>query len=115
MKIWMAIAVMMFAAVGHAGKAEARYLDGNALLEQCEGESAVNKTTCYGYLMGIEDTVDLYYNLGRLNKGWCIPDGVSAGQLRKVAIKGLNDKPEWLHLPAASSLRLIFKDAFPCD
>ena len=81
MKIWMAIAVMMFAAVGHAGKAEARYLDGNALLENCEGESAADKTTCYGNLMGIEDTVDLYYNLGRLNKGWCIPDGVSAGQL----------------------------------
>ena len=40
-KIWMAIAVMMFAAVGHAGKAEARYLDGNALLENCEG----NQTT----------------------------------------------------------------------
>ena len=113
-KIWMAIAVMMFAAVGHAGKAEAGFYSGSQLLERCESDSGA-RLTCVGFLAGIDDITDDYDAWGLMDPNFCIPAGVSLSQLRKVAIRGLNEQPEKLHLAASSLVHNIFVRAFPCD
>ena len=113
--MWIAIAVMMFAAVGHAGKAEAQYLDGNALLGLFESDSVYEQGMCRGYLIGLDDVVTVYDYWDKLSTSFCVPDTVKSSQLQKVVIKGLNDKPEELHLAAAGLVHNIFLDAFPCD
>ena len=97
MKTWMAIALMMFAAVGHVGKSEASFLDGTELLELCESESLTELSFCNGYLIGLDDAVNTYDGYGEMSKSFCAPKNAGTPQLRKVAIKGLNDNPERLH------------------
>ena len=116
MKLWIASAVLMFAAVGHAGRAEASYYIGSQLLEWCESDSGTLQLGCAGYLAGISDVTETYDAWGLLRKrDFCTPQHVSLGQLQKVAIKGLNEKPEKLHLEASDLVANIFAEAFPCD
>ena len=113
---WIAIVVLMFATVGHAGKAEAgSYYTGFELLQHCEGDMPINWMHCNGYLAGISDTTSTYDDWGVLNRrDFCIPDSVNLGQLARVAIKGLNENPEKLHLAASGVVANIFYEAFPC-
>lgn len=119
MKLWISIVVLMFATVGHAGKAEAvtvtSYLSGSQLLELCESGSVADQSVCTGYIMGIADITVTYDNWGRMTKSFCLPDNAQTNQLKKVVIKGLNEKPENLHLTASSEVSHIFRKAFPCD
>ncbi len=115
-RLWIAIAVMMFAAVGRAGKAEAAgFYSGSRLLEYCESNSVADQNTCAGYLAGIDDITGTYDDWGVMNKDFCIPNSASTIQLLKVAIKGLNEMPERLHLRASGLVAFTFKKAFPCD
>ncbi len=95
MKLWIAIAVMMFAAVGHAGKTEANFYSGSQLLEWCESDSLDDLAVCIGYLAGVSDITNSYNRWGKMSKGFCIPEGANLGQLQKVAIKGLNAAISW--------------------
>ena len=112
---WIAIVVLTCATVGHAGKAEAGYLFGSDLLERCESGGATGTGICNGYLAGIVDITLTYDAWGFMNKGFCIPKDVTLSQLQKVAIKGLNERPEKLHKDASSLVANIFYEAFPCD
>lgn len=117
MKLWIAIVVLMFATVGHAGKAEAgAFYSGSELLEHCEGDMDLMLMSCNGYLAGISDTTSTYDDWGVLNKrNFCIPNSATLGQLQKVVIKGLNENPETLHLSASGLVVNILYKAFPCD
>ena len=112
MKLWIAIVVLMFATVGHAGGG---YFTGDQLLGWCESESGEEQNACNAYLAGVVDTDSAYYSRSYMtSKGFCIPKSAMLRQLRKVAIKGLNEKPEQLHAGAAEQVFLIFRKAFPC-
>ena len=115
---WIAIVVLMFATVGHAGKAEAGvYQNGTELLAFCESGTlgdVGDNAMCVGYLAGLADITDFYGEYGRITEDFCIPEGVTLGQLKKVAIKGLNEMPQDLHLAASSLVGFIFVEAFPC-
>lgn len=116
MKLWIAIVVMMFATVGHAGKAEAgSYYTGSQVLEWCETGGTAGESICNGYLAGVHDITGTYDTLGDMNKEFCIPNNVGTVQLRKVAIKGLNERPEDLHMSASSLVLRVFYKAWPCD
>ena len=116
-RLWISIAVLMFATVGHAGKAEAGgYFTGSQLLEMCESDSVTDKTTCIVYLGGFYEATSLYDGWGILKGNhFCLPEGVTLDQLRKVAIKGLNENPENLHLAAGGPVATVLRDAWPCD
>lgn len=117
-KLWMtAIAVMMFAAGGHASKAEAggRFLNGSKLLGWCEGDSLDDQGACSGYIAGLFDITGTYKDSGLLDPLYCHPEGVTVSQLKKVVIKGLNERPEKLHEGAAGLVAVAFMKAFPCD
>ena len=114
-RLWIAVAVLMFTAVGHAGKAEASVYTGDEILEHCEDERVAAESICYGYLAGIIDVSLTYEHWGKMKMDFCPPAGASLSQLRKVVIKGLNEKPEELHMVAASLVHHVFRDAFPCD
>jgi hypothetical protein len=114
MKLWIAIAVMIFATVGYPGKAEAGYYNGSTLLEFCESDG-LEGLVCHGYLAGMSDITNTYNDWGDMNKEFCIPESATLGQLDKVVTKGFNEVPEELHLPASVLVAVIFIEAFPCD
>ena len=58
--MWMAIAVMMFAAVGHARELGG-YFTGDDLLGWCESESLDARNACNAYLAGVVDLDGVYY------------------------------------------------------
>lgn len=114
MRMSMAIAVMISAAVGHAGIAEAQYLSGNNLLRLCESDNQADQGMCVGYLMGIDDMTSTYDRWDEMTKRFCVPEDVPNSQLREVAIEGL---PWALYpdAPAAGTIAIIFQKAFPCS
>ena len=115
MKLWIAIVVLMFATVGHAGKAEAAgFYSGSELLEWCEDDDARGGNICNSYLAGIVDITGDYDRWGDMTEEFCVPAGATLGQLQKVVIKGLNEVPEKLHLIASGLVFNIFYEAFPC-
>ena len=93
MKIWMAIAVMMFAVAGHAGKAEAAFYSGSKVLGWCESDAEATQNACMFYLAGIVDITSAYNGWDMIKPDFCMPDGVSLNQLKRVALKGLNERP----------------------
>ena len=82
------------------------------LLSECETESLINRAICNGYLAGANDTHELHTGLDE--GAICIPAGASNERLRKVFVEYANERPEELHLSAASLAMNAFIEAFPC-
>ncbi|MDA9625670.1 Rap1a/Tai family immunity protein [Luminiphilus sp.] len=118
MKLWIAIVVLMFATVGHAGKAEATnyFWTGSQLLELCENDSVAQYAGCTGFILGVSDTTASYNDTDVMMVTlYCTPDNVTIGQLQKVVIKSLTEDPASLHQAASGLVVSAFMDAFPCD
>ncbi len=84
------------------------FYDGQELSYTCE----VSPEACATYISGVADA-----GRGTTWDGvpYCVPMGVSSGQLNKVVIKFLNDHPESLHFAAASLTQRALLEAFPCE
>lgn len=101
----------------------AKFYTGNKMLELCL--AYVNETsfakgnTCAGYVAGIADVHNLFVLSANSSAGmrrqWCIPDGVTTGQLERVAVKSLEESPEDLHMAASYLVAKAFGLAFPCE
>ena len=83
---------------------------GNEMLKDCEGY----QDYCLGYVTGIVEATDTYVEWKKMESGFCIPAGVSRGQLESVAVKYLKDNPSKLHLNAASLVANALSHSFPC-
>ena len=103
--------------------------DGNELVEHCnsaiklyEGENSASTTTeigaglCLGVLDGFR-SLNTFYEavLEKDQLFFCIPTGVTNGQLAKVVVKYLNDNPSELHEPATALIWTALFEAFPCN
>jgi len=63
------------------------------------------------YIVGIADALE-----GNVIDGWraCIPQSVTQGQAKDVALKWLRAHPEKRHFAAAGLVAYALSDAFPC-
>ena len=86
--------------------------DGNKLLSSCEGSDPVLKEYCYGYVVGISDTME-----GNAINGFraCVRIGVSKTQIFALATGYLKDHPEVRHYGAAGIVAAALAKAFPCE
>ena len=109
------------------GEDTTTHYDGNELLRSCKALLAVLENRhrdtdgsfdsgwCLGFIHGNGATLDFaqgYY--GKNDSPYCIPDGVTNGQVAHVIVKYLEDHPERLH---ESDIGLVFhalRAAFPC-
>jgi hypothetical protein len=103
----------------------ASYENGNSLLAKCENkkigkqtmqkisDGTMNKGICFGYLTGISDAHGAEVSWGLTEPRFCSPKGVIRGQLVKVVIKYLNERPETVHLSASSLVNNALYLAFP--
>jgi len=83
-------------------------LDGNALLARCSTDDVKG---CFAFLEGFADA--LRESPGDTRPA-CIPDTVSAPQLRDVVIKLLRNEPQNRQQPAARLVMRAFSKAWPC-
>lgn len=91
------------------------YHNVNGLLRYCESEDATERVACMSYLAGLTDMAEVMASAAKLPRFICKPNEVPIKQLRKIFIKYANDRPESLHLSAASIAGAAFAEAFPCN
>ena len=89
------------------------------VLSWCESADTFTTERCNQYIAASSDMLGAV-TLGQKipTKGdasYCNPGGVKLSQLRKVIAKGLNERPERLHGPAAIEILEVLAEAFPCD
>jgi hypothetical protein len=97
---------------------QATAIDGNKLFEHCEFFSTARLPPhpldaskggyCIGYIVGVHDAL--------VSKGnFCVPDGVTGGQLGDVVKLYLRNHPEGRHLSADELVTAALKEKFPCN
>ena len=107
------IAIIAFLFAGSAARAE--YFSGILLNQYCTSDSAYEKGMCLGYIVGVVDSFNTTYALKGSERVFCIPPGVTSGQLVLVMKKSMEEHPETLHLPASAHTLSALTAAFPCD
>lgn len=94
------------------GSAAAKHFEtGNSLLTSCTSSDAAEQLYCLGYIRGF---VDARYTAVALAHPYCLPSGVTALQLRDIAVSHLTARPEKRHLEAGYLVANAFELAFPC-
>ena len=92
---------------------------GTALLEQCSantatGVGAVKMSSCIGYISGVIDTLKMDTARGHIENTLCIPKGVGIVPLRDVAIRLINNAPEYQNYTASVLVMAALNSEFPC-
>ncbi|WP_140419918.1 Rap1a/Tai family immunity protein [Achromobacter denitrificans] len=119
--------------LGFTSTARAGEIDnsGNFWLEKCESPSgSFNSGLCFGYIIGMMDGTSYGISSAWAKASvqskdvkvsdlftispYCIPEGVTNGQLKDVFIKYLRLNPERRHLLADGLLVNAFAAAYPC-
>lgn len=96
----------------------AGFEDGNGLLARCTTTEAndlyfQNSSNCLAYIAAISDAQDTLVGWGNMEPKFCLPEGVTRGQLKKIVVKDLNENPADLHLNAGSLVINALYSAFP--
>jgi len=114
-----------------AGNAQAKSIDtGNDLLETCESKKNEQQLACINYITGVIDGIAFQtgFVIGILSvatqsrlakypgilKHYCIPHGVTFGQLRLILTKYLLNHPVDLHIIPPILIRDALVQAYPC-
>lgn len=106
-------------ALGSPAAEAAKFITGFELLLDCErevGAAYVGPMPCLNYIAGV---IDGYHMRGNDEAGpgrpaFCLPDGVTLGQLQLVVTKWLREHPGDLHSFAGIAVHFAVSQAFPC-
>ena len=96
--------------------ANATYIDGHILFEQCKDYELCKwrwfSGACGGYVLGAGDAFD------ETTQPFCVPEGPNPDSVLKMVeiVKlYLQDHPETRHLSASSLVAAALKEKFPCN
>lgn len=114
-----AIIVLDVITRGHPANAQVvshTYETGNSLLQKCESQiGSAAYWECFGYVMGVSDTLDALKTSGTKPKmGYCQGVDVTATQLVQVAAVYMTEHPETLDQPASYLVTFALIEAYPC-
>lgn len=126
---WRVIAPFLFMALVAPDRVYAEFITGNDLLNHCQAQGEREGFAggyCLGYVLAVVDGQDRILNtmLESLFSSsmatppslqFCVPIGVTAGQLVLIANKYLSENPAKLHLSATALVTSAFKATFPCS
>ena len=91
------------------------FIDGNKLHDICvETDERIVGTVCAMYVAGVVDAMLVMKDMIGEQIAFCVPEGVTIGQLVDVFAKYLRDHPEERHLHGAVLVITAVSDAFPC-
>ena len=109
MNRFVLLAALLAPAAVHPGY----FMKGADMLDACASDHPVDQAQCLGYLMGVADSFSaLQYVMG--TSLVCLPDEVTAGELRQVFVKYAGSHPAELDDQARLAVEAAFVDAFPC-
>jgi hypothetical protein len=106
----LTIAAALLVVVSGVAAAEIDNTSGNYWYQICSGS---NLARCYGYLNGISDADALHAAMGAKGR-WCMPDNVTAEQLRAVVVAEMDRRPEVRHKHFIAIVDEALRRAFPC-
>ena len=91
------------------------YESGNSLLAKCENKKSTDLDygLCLGYIRGIVDVHNTFVAGGLILPRYCLAKGVTTGQLQKIVVKFMEERPELLHQSAGIFVIAAFSSAFP--
>ena len=98
------------------------FLTGNKLMEQCDGTGKGEPhyhprkyNACVAYLAANSDTTEAWQEGEFIKpKQMCLPEGVSAKQLRRAFLKYMRQHLDLWHSNAASLAADAFRESWPC-
>jgi hypothetical protein len=112
------LAICLPAAPLHAGRPVE---SGNDLLDRCasapettEPVRILNDNICFSYIQGAIDAARTQAALDAAKQPFCIPDGVTLGQLRDMVVQELRADPSERHLGADLFVLTPMVKSFPC-
>jgi hypothetical protein len=119
--------VLLFLMPLQVNAMEGYFEHGYGLLIKCEktlggeGDSSIDPQTLYhtglcgGYIGAIHDSVkDMRLHDLIKEDPYCMPVGITRGQLVGIVVNYLKDNPESLNLSASSSVLTAFSESFAC-
>ena len=105
------IAVAIAAAISSAPVSDvAAWQTGNDLLRFCT--TPRSSDACFGYIERVADA--MADGVPLFGRRACIPAGADAGQIRDVAVRYLESRPDIRHGSAAQLAAIAYSEAFPC-
>lgn len=87
---------------------------GNDILSLCKTNNNIEWGLCLGFILGVRDGLRVATVVSKSPRLFCIPTGVTNGQLRDIVVARLEATPAIRHLPAAAHIFTAFRDEFPC-
>lgn len=100
--------------------------DGNKLLTDCsiainvmedvskEPTQITSTAYCLGHVRGADDMHNLYRAVSKSKPLYCMPSGVTMGQMVRIIVKYLKENPEQLHEDGTMLIAAALRDAYPC-
>jgi hypothetical protein len=105
---------LSFCIWSYANPAFAAFYSGNKLNEWCQSTSSpLDNLQCQIYIAAIYDNSNDYAQMSGKSL-FCIPSGVTLGQLVDVVKLWLTNNPSKRHFTASWVVTTAFIDAFPC-
>jgi len=87
---------------------------GNYWLVQCQNSDPGRIVACINYIQGLRDGMEAQRILTKTSPIFCIPDGVTPGQLKDLFAKYLKDNPKNRHMSGDVILIHTLKQSYPC-
>lgn len=106
-------ALLLAAAIQTPQSSASGLFSAGQLKDRCESSSAADISYCFAYVAGAYDTVRAYETWLNLRE-FCVPSGISQGELRRAFIEYLNDKPGFRAGEAASVVVVALKQRYAC-
>lgn len=97
--------------------------DGKKLMEECSyvvttvinsSEKLFMHDKCLTFIQAVNETHNAFVKHEKLGPLYCLPYGVTYGQLGKIIYSYLDEHPEDIKQTAASLVLDTLKEAFPC-
>ena len=107
--------ILLAASLLLASRAGATFYTGDALLEQCRGDSEEAQDRCRGYISGVDVTIAAFGRWNLMRNHWCAPEGTTLDELKSIVVKYLAARPAELHVRAAPHVVDALMQAFPCE
>lgn len=126
MKTGLIAIVLVSSLVGMLGSggAQAADYDGNSLLLQCQqyikaadsekNYDRVDAALCLGFLQGVQSSFSFLSDDLKEEAKFCLPNGVTNGQITRIVVKYLKDNPKLLNKNRMGLVWLALTDAYPC-
>lgn len=83
------------------------------LYQACTSEDDVETEHCYGYIMGVSDTITLFADYGWVEAGACVPADMAIETLRVVVVDYIAASDG--DYSAVSMVNSALEEAYPCD